>query len=135
MHVCLPEHTIGDLTAKLAEAERERDEARRMYIGREGLITAKMGKIDELRAEVARLAKRQCACEWDDKVKKFSVQCKAHAMIIDAAEARLTALREAVEASPCHDFCRWQQTRHEIPYGTHHPAYWKVAALANSGEP
>lgn len=24
----------------------------------------------------------------------------------------------------------WQQAHHQIPYGTHHPACWKVSALA-----
>jgi chromosome segregation ATPase len=144
---------IAGLTAKLAEAERERDEARQLARNNaEGAADA-VRTVCELRAEVAILRgditikdsaishqkqAREAAEAEVSKLQSIVISKtldKVDVCIqLDAAEARLTALRDAVEAAPCHDFCRWQQARHEIPYGTHHPACWKVAALAKSGE-
>ena len=126
------EKQIADLTAKLAEAERERDSAKfdkaRMLDERQIFLKG----MEELRAEVARLEKESRLHAGVIGNLAFAIQ--EHKEAREAAEARLTALRDAVDNAPCHDFCRWQQTRHEIPYGTHHPACWKVAALAKSAD-
>jgi chromosome segregation ATPase len=116
---------LGTADERLLAMTKERD-------GLSRGILAMSAANDELRAEVARLK--------EDRLKGQNDYCAlreiADAEIVarESAEALLMALREAVEEAPCHDFCRWQQAQHQIPYGTHHPACWKVAALAKSAD-
>lgn len=148
MHVCLPEHTIADLTARLAEAERERDAAIAKHVGcgRCGAFLTMGGEqcvrendhkglhyfendfapTDEalrLRAEVAR--HKEIAAEFAQTNAEINCKWFTEKHARESAEARLTALREAVE----------EMIKNASPFGN---AGWlkgqMQAALAKSAE-
>ena len=94
---------VCDLTARLAEAERERDDLQTRLNTASHQITywqkelnRANGEGDELRDEVARLT--DCLKKANDSIEKYErlyyLEMDAH----ESAEARLVALREAVTA-------------------------------------
>lgn len=137
---------VCDLTARLAEAERERDQAQANYrfmVERAAdrsldgyrelahkAATAENER-DELRAEIARLLG-----DGDGLTaaifQRFMAEKQAHTL----AESRLAALREAVEKAPHGSACLYLIPR-SAPMGETRTAgcnCWKKSALAKSAE-
>ena len=86
----LREQAHADLTARLAEAERENDRLHGEAVAHE--ITN-----DELRAEVARL--KMLISDARRVSDRWAADCFAEKQARESAEARLTALREAVDSA------------------------------------
>ncbi len=56
-------------------------------------------EIATLNAEVAKLRRLNCACEWDDNDKVLAVVCKAHGGIMAAKDAQIATLTAKLEAA------------------------------------